>query len=609
MDVFFENQQIGWVVGMDGAIFHTTDGGGSWRRQAPELTQNLLTAVTFVNADTGWAVGIPENGSPGTLIYTGDGGTNWQLHFIEADSFLFDIHFANAQKGWIAGANGTLLHTIDGGKTWKPQNTGTTQELRSICFVSVNEGWVVGAHGAVLHTTDGGLNWQVNAQTPDFLYRVFFTDEKSGWVVGPCGTLVHTTDGGNSWQETGAGLSCDLYDVDYADAHNIWAVGHANIFLNSVDGGDTWEVNKEFLAGYQTFHRWPLSDTFMDDIIKITYVNPRKGWALGAYSQLYQTVDGGRNWEKMRVSPLNRRSFDICFIDSLRGWVSGYWGGGGCLASPVIKQTLDGGLSWQMIWFDFVRLLNSLQFVNDSSGWRLDYDTIFKTNNGGRSWQSQQRFSFGLNDFYFFDNQMGWIVADAGKILHTLDGGQTWIQQNSPTTESLRAICFLDSLTGWIAGSHGVILHTTNGGEDWEIQPSGTTTNLNSIKFFSKDQGCAVGEKGVILKYGKSMQIDDQVPAAKQVSDFHLENNFPNPFNRSTTFNLHLHKPTSLKIVIYDILGREVKELMQQSIESGRFSVTWQGEDMRFAPCPSGIYFACFTIGHQKIYKKIFLLR
>ncbi len=99
------------------------------------------------------------------------------------------------------------------------------------------------------------------------------------------------------------------------------------------------------------------------------------------------------------------------------------------------------------------------------------------------------------------DQHDGWIVGDAGRILHTNDGGDTWESQRSGTQSSLYSIVFVDRLTGWASGGSNTIIHTTNGGISWTSQgpPSDTAKGYLSIFFVDKQTGWAVSNYGDIV--------------------------------------------------------------------------------------------------------------
>ena len=83
-----------------------------------------------------------------------------------------------------------------------------------------------------------------------------------------------------------------------------------------------------------------------------------------------------------------------------------------------------------------------------------------------------------LNSVFFTDSLSGWIVGDSGTIIHTSDGGKTWIFQNSHTGNDIVSVFFLDRNLGWASSLNyktppygTLILKTTNGGDEWEGIP------------------------------------------------------------------------------------------------------------------------------------------
>jgi photosystem II stability/assembly factor-like uncharacterized protein len=69
---------------------------------------------------------------------------------------------------------------------------------------------------------------------------------------------------------------------------------------------------------------------------------------------------------------------------------------------------------------------------------------------------------YHLNGVDMISPTEGWAVGDVGTILHTSDGGATWANQASGTTEPLNAVRFLDASHGWAIGN--VMLWTDDGG-------------------------------------------------------------------------------------------------------------------------------------------------
>jgi len=71
-----------------------------------------------------------------------------------------------------------------------------------------------------------------------------------------------------------------------------------------------------------------------------------------------------------------------------------------------------------------------------------------------------------------------------------------------------------------------------------------------------------------------------------------LHQNYPNPFNPSTTLNYDLPSDSEVRIVVFDVTGRMVIELLNAEYQAGSYQVIWNGRNMQGAAMPTGIYFA-----------------
>ncbi len=78
-------------------------------------------------------------------------------------------------------------------------------------------------------------------------------------------------------------------------------------------------------------------------------------------------------------------------------------------------------------------------------------------------------------------------------------------------------------------------------------------------------------------------QISTEIP-----KQFSLSQNYPNPFNPTTKiqFSISPSKGMDVKLIIYDVLGREVATLVNQQLKPGSYEVEWDGSNY-----PSGVYF------------------
>jgi flagellar hook assembly protein FlgD len=72
---------------------------------------------------------------------------------------------------------------------------------------------------------------------------------------------------------------------------------------------------------------------------------------------------------------------------------------------------------------------------------------------------------------------------------------------------------------------------------------------------------------------------------------FALHENYPNPFNPSTTIGYTIPKSGNLTLVVYDVTGREIRTLESGAVTPGYHSVRWDGRDNRGSTVSSGAYF------------------
>jgi hypothetical protein len=105
-----------------------------------------------------------------------------------------------------------------------------------------------------------------------------------------------------------------------------------------------------------------------------------------------------------------------------------------------------------------------------------------------------------------------------------------------------------------------------------------------------KDIFVIAGGRGIITEV--SGHTEHGAPTS-----FTLHTPYPNPFNPSTTISFDLPKRGSVKLVVYDVLGREVRRLADQEMTAGTHSVTWDGTDQSGHSAASGVYFFRMTAG------------
>jgi photosystem II stability/assembly factor-like uncharacterized protein len=426
----------------------TSDGGVTW-----EIDSNVIPSseMVFVDSLRGWA----RYG--GAIYRTNDGGTSWETQLDTNGVLWRDIFMWDDQTGWVVSGTsgeGLIIKTTNGGDTWMYVDNRGDELLNSVAFRDIKNGLTVGNWGAILKTSDGGSTWtSVTTQiTWQHLKGIQFLDESTGWIVGESGVLLATQNGGTSWASLPSGTSEGLTDVYFINTQEGWIVGNASI-RRTTNGGSTWLALSPPVA-----RPW--------DDIEFRY-HP-SGWIVGgdilSDGRILKTTDGGISWSDVTNIAIPGSSHRIQFTSEEVGWLMASGGVSG--SSQLLYRTSDAGTSWTLVLSGTTdTAFSSISFVSDSTGWVSTYqDAIYRTNDAGTSWDILATPSH-FRSIYFIDSLRGWGGESAGDAIYqTIDGGQSWTMQFTRITGPVYGLFVTESEHGWAVGTWGGILHTSNGG-------------------------------------------------------------------------------------------------------------------------------------------------
>ena len=181
------------------------------------------------------------------------------------------------------------------------------------------------------------------------------------------------------------------------------------------------------------------------------------------------------------------------------------------------------------------------------------------------------------------DANVATLAGERGTIMRTTDGGLSWKNQPSGTSEDLHAIWFINSVYGIAVGDSGSAVRTSNRGVSWIPTFTGSVNNLASVCFNGLNVGSIVGEKGTIIR-----TVPPEIPvtaveahASSLPREYSLSQNFPNPFNPTTAISYKLLAVSFVTLRVYDILGREIATLVDEMRSAGVHTVRWDAS--RFA--------------------------
>lgn len=312
-------------------------------------------------------------------------------------TMLQDVHFTDAQNGFVVGQGGLILVTSDGGATWTKMDVDMSPP------------------GARQRPGGGGgPPGGFGRGGSPALYNIYFVDANVGFITGGRGTILKTEDGGKTWarkmarsaaaqgqNERPRPLRANLMGAQMLNAEVGFIAGSENTILKTTDGGETWVGSSQ---------RARVGET-RNNLENIWFVSPTHGWIVGSFGTLLHTTDGGETWEK-RNAGFDNNLFGIHFLDANTGWLCGQEG--------LVLHTADGGKTW----------------VQQATGSEDD-----------------------LHDIVFVDAMVGWAVGAYNSILHTADGGETWSATKAGNGfGAFKAVSATDKAHCWAVDDWGVIV-------------------------------------------------------------------------------------------------------------------------------------------------------
>ena len=265
----FPTDSIGYVCGLSGKIYKTTDAGDNWSLQASGITTQFLFSVAFKNENIGIAVG-----NAGTILLTTNGGASWTARTSGSSQALNGSTYYNGSF-YAVGAFGTLLRSDNDGVTWNSLSGPTgnkiigikhfnntvilygdnndiyksTNNLSSFSDISYNSAlniptndmfmldeqnfFGVGGDTRIFKSTNGGTNYTNITNNATNVYNgVTFLDNES-IIVGKDGTILYSSNGGNSYTQQTSGITSNLNKVVIPSCEYAIAIGAGGEILKN----------------------------------------------------------------------------------------------------------------------------------------------------------------------------------------------------------------------------------------------------------------------------------------------------------------------------------------------------------------------------------------
>lgn len=391
-----------------------------------------------------------------------------------------------------------------------------------------------------------------------------------------------------SWVNQVSNTTKSLREVTFINANEGWAVGDAGTFLKTTNGGSTWVAQTS-----------PSSQL----LIGCLFFNSSTGFVAGD-DGAYRTTNGGAVWNYIDGSTLITR---ISFVNNSLGFAVG---GSTAQQYGGIYKTTDGGSTWapnenHTSW----HRMYGVQFVNTTTGFVYDENGLMlKTTDQGANWNPVIYGStMTISAMKFRDENNGLLSGHSGNaafLLKTTDAGATWTNAVNNFQYIFTDICFVGNNVIWAPGANqtgSFIFNSTDGGSTWTNFSTGTKP-WSSMFFADANNGWVVSETGDIMKYNGITGINDQYSSAPK--SFALLQNFPNPFNPSTTIKYVIQEKSQVNLSVFNTLGVKVADLVNGNKNAGEYQV-----DFNASGLPSGVYLYKLNAGSFSSSNKMIILK
>lgn len=359
-DIYWPDEDHGWIVGDAGRVMRTTDKGENWVDLfPPEFVGTNLHAVFFLDVENGWVVGEQGNAWAST-----DGGDTWNR--IQSAQFfnnrdLNDVFFIERfgeRHGWIIGNDGRIWYQ-DPQQDWSLQSVDNVgSNLNHIYFVGEAgefSGYIVGDYNTYLEYNFDSVEWNKPEVTglpeqAQNLQSVFFSNTDVGWIVGTSGTVLRTRNSGSSWSDMGPnGLeNLEVTDIFFINDDVGYMVTRTGRIYKTTNGSDP-EGGVVWIFQNVRFPNGQIDTDFGEDLHAVFFPNEGSGWTVGA---LETRLHNPFYVEEQDFYGVSRQVNDVYFNPELTvrsvifdsGLMLDDCEGDECIVEAFVS--VDGGQSW-----------------------------------------------------------------------------------------------------------------------------------------------------------------------------------------------------------------------------------------------------------------------
>lgn len=293
-----------------------------------------------------------------------------------------------------------------------------------------------------------------------------------------------------------------------------------------------------------------------------------------------------------------------------------WWSGGKHYVSPdyfmCVSRSTDSGATWARsdltTEYGYVNAL-AIDPSNTDIAYVCGYPAIYKTTDGGSTWNEM---SPGLSStaYCIVVDPVTTNVLYAGRyngLYKSTDGGSNWVSTGCTTSGTYAILIDPDDHTIVYGGTRDGVYKSMDGGSTWvEMNDGLEDTYITSLDIYPNNYLFAGTNAGGMYRWDLNTGVADNETSDEESFVIYA---VPNPFTGKTTINYQLDKETPINISIYDIGGRLVKELINETKRAGTHILAWHGLDNKGDEVASGVYFYKLTTEETTHIQKLILVR
>jgi photosystem II stability/assembly factor-like uncharacterized protein len=283
--LLFTSTSEGFIIGYNGAIYHSSDSGNTWNSQNSSTTLHL-NSIYFLNQNIGFISGRGMNGcldpdcnKGSILLRTIDGGNHWTKMFYDSLAYLKSMQFRDENNGiaimeTYQRPNSKfkfLVKTNDGGNTWVKTNLNIPQTYSSEIIKKDNIYYTIGTDNKILKSTDFGDTWQ-SITTPIIashdLFGIYFINKDIGFISDGI-NAYKSINGGQNWYQVSDQLAW-LEGTHFANENEGFNFSSVSVYeggdfptfkgtyiYSTSDGGETFKISELFSKFYIGITNYP----------------------------------------------------------------------------------------------------------------------------------------------------------------------------------------------------------------------------------------------------------------------------------------------------------------------------------------------------------------